>query len=184
MAFLTVLTRHMPARAALLTRNIASLQGQTDPDYEQLVLEDGHSRGWAFARQMLIDAANSLVADYACEYVLILDDDDVMRAPDGIAQLKRAARGAPPVIIFRGRHAELGILPSHSWQGRPECGDIGIFDFILRADVYRECIGAQSASDYAHDHALIAAAYDRHQEAVVWLDAVICAADKRRIGKD
>lgn len=184
MAFLTVLTRHIPGREKLLERNHASLRTQSDPDYAQLVLLDIERRGWAYARQMLIDAAQSLVAEYAAEYVLILDDDDYMLEPDGIALMKMAAHDHPPVVIFRGLHAEMGRLPRRAWQSRPEPGDIGVFDFILRADVYRECVGAQSDSDYAHDHALIAAAYDRHAEAVVWLDAVICGADQRRIGKD
>ena len=180
MAFLTVITRHLPGREKLLERNQASLSRQSDPDYEQRVMVDSERRGWAYARQMLVLAGLALTDGY----VLVLDDDDYMLEPDGITLLKIAAHDHPPVVIFRGLHAELGRLPRRAWQSRPEPGDIGVFDFILRADVYRECVGAQSDSDYAHDHALIAAAYDQHKESVVWLDAVICGADRRRIGKD
>jgi len=178
MAFVTILTRHLPARHALLRRNQESLRAQHDPDYTQQILIDPLARGWAYARQLLVEAARPITAGY----VWIVDDDDYLIDPHGIVELKRAAGHAPPGIIFRGRHAELGVLPTHSWRQRPARGDIGSFDFILRADVFRACVSMTSDSDYAHDHAIIAAAYDQHAAEVVWLDRVICAADARRLG--
>jgi len=186
-AFLTVVTRHMPARWQLLERNTASLHAQSDPDYSQVTLVDELGSGFERANELLAMAAPMVTG----RYVLILDDDDVMEAADGIAALKAAVVdniGAhpgtygPPAIIFRGRHADLGVLPVRSWQARPQVGDIGSFDFILRADVYREFARARGASAYAQDHALIEAVYDRHAPEIVWLDKVICAADRRRMG--
>lgn len=176
--FLSVVTRNMPGRQAMLDRNLASLQAQSDPDYERLVLLDDVGRGFEYARQMLITARNGVAGRYA----LILDDDDVMEAEDGIAALKAAAAGDPPAIVFRGRHADMGVLPTHSWQGTPKQGDIGSFDFVLRRDVYDAHVEARGSSDYAHDFAIIEEVYAKYAAQVVWLDKVICAADKRRIG--
>jgi len=181
MAFLTVLTCHLPGRAALLARNQASLQAPTDLDYDQRVMTDFVRSGFEHVRDMMRQAAQTLPEH---GYVLILDDDDVMSNPRGIETLKVAARDNPPAVIFRGQHADLGVLPKHAWQTRPACGDIGSFDFILRVDVFRACVAAETQTAYAYDHAIIAAAYDAYPGAVVWCDHVICAADKRRIGKD
>ena len=180
MAFVTILTRHLPARRALLERQQLSLRQQSDADYTQRVLVDEQARGFLYSWQMLIEAAKHIADDY----VLILDDDDYILETDAIAILKLTAEGAPPVIIFKGGHAELGVLPRVAWGERPVMGDIGSFDFILRADVFRACVGAPTDTAYAHDYAIIAEAYDRHAEAVVWLDAVLCGADKRRIGQE
>jgi hypothetical protein len=178
MAFLTVLTRHLPWRGFLLARNRESLRRQVGPDYTQRVLVDDVGRGFAQARQMLIDAA----PEVATRYVFILDDDDYLMAPDALVSLAHAARADPPGVIFRGWHAELGVLPHTSWGQRPTVGDIGAFDFILRADVFAACVTAQSESDYAHDHAIIAAAYDAHAAEMVWLDRIMACADDRRMG--
>lgn len=194
--FLTIITRHMPARAELLKRNQASLKAQTDPDYEQIVLTDNvpGGGGWGYARQMLIDGSMKARG----RYVLVLDDDDMMRAIDGVAMLKAAVGLTPTplvpqykIVIFRGWHGvELGTLPRTHWQQAPVQGDIGCFDFILRRDVFRECVLVRGQSDYAHDFDIIAAAYAKYGSTgsptggdVVWLDQVICAADKRRMGQ-
>lgn len=168
----------MPARVPLLARCQASLAAQTDPDWRQVLLVDDQGRGFDYARELLALSRQKVYGRYA----LILDDDDVMDDPDGVAALKAAAAGNPPAVIFRGRHADLGILPAHNWGARPVMGDIGAFDFILRRDVYCALAGVAGESAYAADHALIAAVYDRHAADIVWLDRVICAADKRRIG--
>lgn len=168
----------MPGRAELLQRCRASLEAQTDPDWRQTVMVDDVGRGFDYARELLVLSRLKVYGRYA----LILDDDDVMADPDGVAALKAVAIDVPPAVIFRGRHAELGILPAHHWQARPVMGDIGAFDFILRADVYCALAGTPGPSAYAADHALIEAVYDRHGADIVWLDRVICAADKRRIG--
>lgn len=178
MAFLSVVTRHLRGREALLQRCAHSLALQSDPDYEHHVLTDEVGRGFDYANGLLAQAAGLIGGDY----VLILDDDDVMGARDGVAALKQAAAGEPPAVVFRGQHANLGVLPSVSWRQRPQAADIGSFDFILRADVYREFVTVAGESAYAHDFAMIAAVYDAYGPAIVWLDKVICAADARRIG--
>lgn len=192
--FLTIVTRHLPERAKLLERNQISLMTQTDPDCVPMVKVDDvpGGGGWGKARQMLIEASWGVLGSY----VLILDDDDFMQARDGIESLKAAVaphpgplpegeRGKlPPVVIFKGYHSEeLGVLPRTHWKQAPVQGDIGCFDFILRADVFKQCVLARGQNDYAHDFDIISAAYTAHAEDVVWLDKIICAADKRRMGK-
>ena len=181
--FLTVVTRHLPARADLLERNQASLRAQTDQDYEQVVITDFDGGGFKQAVAMLRNAAHSLNG----RYVLILDDDDVIEDRHAISILKSTVgagspRPEPPAVIFRGRHAELGVLPGYSWLREPVRGDIGVFDFVLRADVYKTFVETPIINAYAFDHDLISAVYAAHGSEIVWLDRIICAADRRRLG--
>lgn len=177
--FLTIITRHLPGRESLLERNQASLRAQTDPDYEQIVITDLDTGGFKQAVAMLRSAAHTLNG----RYVLILDDDDVIEDRHAISLLKSAVgAGLAPAVIFRGRHAELGVLPGYSWLREPVRGDIGVFDFILRADIYKTFVETPILNAYAFDHDLISAVYAAHGSEIVWLDRVICAADLRRMG--
>lgn len=180
MPFLSVVTRHLPARAELLQRNKDSLKNQTDPDFESIVFVDAQARGFAHAHKLLSDASFFVQG----RYVLILDDDDYVSDRDAIKAFKEATLHQPPVVIFRGQHADLGILPARTWLEAPALGDIGCFDFILRADIYKEISRTTPAPDnpYTGDYAIIAAAFAQYQAQAVWLDRVICTADKRRLG--
>lgn len=178
--FLSIVTRHMAGREALLARNRESVRAQTvdASQYEHVVFTDDDARGFGYARQMLVQAAGRLSG----RYVLILDDDDVMENENGIALLKQAASKSPPAVVFRGRHGGLGILPRSSWEDRPRLGDIGVFDYILRADVFRRVVTVEGDDAYNHDFYMIDAAWETHGDEAVWLDAVICAADRQRMG--
>ena len=178
MPFLSVITRHLAGRIELLKRNRESLAAQTDPDYEQITMADEIGRGFGHAHDLLIQALPFVHGDY----VLILDDDDFIQAADMIETLKAITLTKPPIVIFRGLHADFGILPSYSWGQAPKLGDVGCFDFIMRADVFREFVKVTSANAYAHDYFILAAAFERHGSKTAWLDKVMCAADRRRNG--
>lgn len=180
MAFLDVITRHMPKRRHMLRANDAALKAQSDPDFKQWVLTDTAGRGWAYAAEMLVDVAPKLTG----EYVLILDDDDLMIHHQAIHELKMAAITRPPAILFRGWHGDLGVLPPDGAFGRrPQLGKIGSFDFILRRDVFCELVPRSIDGGYCNDFALIDGVFDHHPGGVIYLDLVICAVMMRSMGK-
>jgi hypothetical protein len=180
MAFLDILTRHLPDRKYMYRANHACLQAQSDPDYCHWTLADEERRGWQHAARLLAEVAPKLRS----EYVLILDDDDLMINADGICLLKEAARDTEPAaVVFRGWHGDLGILPGpNGWMRRPFMGGIGSFDFIVRRDVFLEVVQESVNGGYCNDFAIIDGVFERNLP-VVWLDALICAVMKRSRGK-
>jgi hypothetical protein len=179
MAFLDILTRHMPQRKYMLRANDACLKAQSDPDFKQWVLVDEKRRGWQHAAAMLMDVAPKLKG----EYVLILDDDDLMINSEAICLLKEATQSQPAAVIFRGWHDDLGVLPGVDvWMRRPRLATIGAFDFITRRDVFCELVGTTGVAGYCNDFAIIDAVFERDMPRV-WLDRLLCAVMKRSRGK-
>lgn len=183
MAFLDVLTRHMPhkpERKHMFRANHACLQAQSDPDFKSWLLVDDKGRGWKFAAQLLVEAAPKLKS----EYVLILDDDDLMINADGICLLKEAAQSKPAAVIFKGWHGDrLGVLPGVDvWLKRPRLGTIGSFDFIIRRDLFGELAEAAVSYGYGNDFGIIDGVFEQGLP-VVWLDVLVCAVMRRSLGQ-
>jgi hypothetical protein len=176
--FLTVVTRHMPARAALLEANVASLACQSDTDYEQLIITDHEGRGTGWANTNLRNYADAPSG----QYVLVLDDDDLLACPDAIAQLRQAARSRPGVIMARMNHGLLGVLPDAAhWVKEPVRGRIGVSAAICRRDVWQGA-AQQFANCYDGDFPFILAAYYSGR-GVVWLDRVLTRVQQIGRGK-
>ena len=177
MTFLSILTRHMPQRAEMLQINKASLCMQSCQDFEQLLMIDGQGGGWKHAAEMLTD----MVQDATGDYVLILDDDDILLNADGIKLMKEATITAPAAVIFKGYHADLGILPNdNTWMRRPRLAQIGSFDFITRRDVFVELV--DTADGYNNDFGIIDGVFERCLP-VTWLNVLMCAVMRRSKGK-
>jgi len=179
LAFLSILTRHLPQRAAMLKINKASLAMQSCQDFEQLLAIDGLGQGWKHAAEMLADMARDATGDY----VLILDDDDIMLNADGVKLIKEAAGSAPAAVIFRGYHADLGILPNDNiWMRRPGLAQIGSFDFITRRDVFCDLVETAVSNGYTNDFGIIDGVFERGLP-VTWLNVLVCAVMRRSRGQ-
>ena len=180
MTFLTVVTRCYK-RPDMLVENMTSLEGQTDPDYEQLFIVDFEGRGIGWANRALG------TVEPAGEYVMVLDDDDMLTNDRAIELMKAATPKIqrygrptierPDMLIFKASHDGLGILPSPAiWGKRPLKGHIGSCDFISRRDVWERHIhrfGVDEGGDYAYLHAVW---MDRPK--VVWLDEVLAGVQR------
>ena len=169
--FLSVVTRCY-RRPAMLEANKASLEAQTDPDYEHIFLVDDEGAGMLEANRRLAKA------NPKGEYVLVLDDDDRLADPEAIAALKEAATpDDPALVIFRADHASRGILPdSRVWQKRPAHGHIGSCDFITRRDWWERHIHAFGAPEGGDYRFLWAMWMD--MPTVVWLDRQLAAVQR------
>jgi glycosyltransferase involved in cell wall biosynthesis len=180
MTFLTVVTRCYK-RPVMLANNVASLEAQTDPDYEHLFIVDdeGQGIGWANRALGMVEPAG--------DYVLVLDDDDMLISDRAIELMKDAAikiqrTGRPTIeppdlLIFKAEHGDLGTLPSKAiWGKRPLKGHIGSCDFISRRDVWEKHIhrfGVDEGGDYAYLHAVWMDTPD-----VRWLDEVLASVQR------
>jgi glycosyltransferase involved in cell wall biosynthesis len=165
----------MASRPTLYARHTASLCAQTDLDFEHVVIVDEVGRGVEWANKALAAHADGISGDY----VLILDDDDVLLRRDAVAMLKRTVRehDQPHIVIYRGDHGELGILPhTASWGEAPVRCKIGSFDFITRADWYKRDI-AHFGQPTVGDFAFLDAMWQRDPR-VVWLDEILVAVQR------
>jgi len=167
--FLSVFTRHMASRPRQFEECLRSLTAQTDQDFEQIVIVDHVGRGVAWANRQFVAYQQAVRGDY----VLTLDDDDVLVRPEAVALLRAAAaESQADIIIFKGDHGPLGILPDRLvWQKRPLHGHISGQDFIVRREVWQrhaDCYPAIYAADYAFISELWRCGYKAH-----WLDVVL-----------
>jgi len=169
--FLSIVTRCHPQRASMLAKNIDSLKAQTDQGYQHILLEDDEGRGLEYANSML------QWADPEGEYVLILDDDDMLIDDEAIAKLRDVVYDRPDVVMFRAEHAWLGTLPSaRVWQREPIQGHIGSCDFIVRRDVWLEHIKA-FAQPRCGDYHFIRSVWDSDPD-VEWLPDVLAGVQR------
>lgn len=173
--FLSVITRCYK-RPNMQAKNVASLEGQADPDYEQLFIVDerGHGIGWA--------NRSLAIAGPVGEYVMVLDDDDMLVNDCAITWLKEATINAPALVIFKADHKELGILPSKAvWSKRPLKGQIGSISFISRRDIWDRHIaafGVDEGGDYAYLYAVW-----QEKPSVFWLDEVLAGVQQISRGR-
>lgn len=167
--FLTVLTRCYK-RPLMLRENMDSLARQTDRDYEQILIVDdtGRGIGWSFANlKNYADQIRGL-------YVFLLDDDDMIKTPDFIAELKAFAYqyDMPDVIMMRMEHQPGWILPDRDhWLMQPTMNHIGCSAYAVRRNVWRAHV-AEFRPIYQGDFTFIDAVYHSGVR-VAWLDRVM-----------
>jgi glycosyltransferase involved in cell wall biosynthesis len=175
--FLSVVTRCYK-RPSFLEKNQASLEMQTMTNYEQILIIDEEGRGLHAANMSLADAYPS------GEYVLVLDDDDVLVDPAALEMLQCFVEQEqrPGLIFFKADHGPLGTLPdSIVWGKRPIHGRVGSCDFISRRDIWEKHIpafGAPSGGDYAY---LFSVWQDG--PCVAWLDKKLAAVQRISNGR-
>lgn len=174
--FLSIVTRHLPERKALLERNQRSVAAQTDRDLEQVLVTDDEKRGLVWADANLASAKNLIRG----EYVYVLDDDDYLVDAEFVAKAKEAAREHEPGIIFvRMRRLPFWgkVLPCEATWGRPpSLGYIGSPCFVVKRELWVEHIEAWGQPAHG-DYYFITKVYNTGC-AVVWLDRVVAEVDR------
>ena len=150
--FLEILTRCYK-RPRMFAINQTSLWAQTDPDWVQTLLVDDVGRGIAWATENMAAYAPKLVGDY----ILILDDDDMLICPTLVADLKcLAAEFDPDVIMLRMDHGGGVVLPDDdTWGQPPVLGRIGCSAFVVRRAVWAAHAGAMVPGQYHSDFLFI-----------------------------
>lgn len=173
MPFLSIVTRTYK-RPRGLARCKLCLEGQTDHDFEHLVVEDTVGLGVAQSHQLIRDSRPK------GDYVMILDDDDFAATPYMVSDLKAAAQAYDPdVIVFRQNNAQLGILPDRFvWQQYPIKGHISGSCVAVKWHVWTACIpaimtgGLNGGPCYEGDFYYIDAVW-HYTTKLHWLDKVL-----------
>ena len=135
MPFLSIVTRTYQ-RPEALKQCKRSVAMQADQDLEHLILRDTVGVGVVEAYRLLLNVQPR------GEYVMILDDDDLLTSPWFVSDLKAASRAYDPdVIVFKMQSEELGVLPdAFVWQQKPIHGRIGGSNVAVKLHVWDNCI--------------------------------------------
>lgn len=178
--FLEILTRHLNGREELLERNIASLDGLTDDDWEQTFLIDNVGRGITWATENLARQAHCLRGDY----IWILDDDDVCIRPALVRELREIVeRNAPDVIMMRMDCAERGVLPDGAyWENPPAHAHISSSCYVVRRDVWQWHAGAWVPGVYHSDYLFIQSVFSG-APVVYWHNVIAARVQQIGLGR-
>lgn len=135
MPLLTIITRTFGGRPLGLAANVASVERQARRDeIQHLIVVDSEGRGVGWAQENLRH-----VRDIRGDYVMLLDDDDLLVVDDLIQGLERQVADSPEVVIVQMDMGGGNIVPSGShWQSQPEHSTIACSCYILRRDVWNE----------------------------------------------
>jgi hypothetical protein len=129
--FLSIVTRTY-FRERLLSLNKASLQIQTCRDFEHVIIRDRVGLGAAKANLLYH------TAEVKGDYVLPLDDDDILTDQFVVEKLKKLITPTkPPFVIVKAKHP-WGVIPEpiHWGRGLPPYGSIGNSSVVVRKDVW------------------------------------------------
>jgi len=154
-----------------LQRNQLSLQLQSDPDFEQVVITDTQSLGYLHANTQIFEIADKLYG----QYIYILDDDDYVIDINFISNFKwflSSQQHLPPIIICKGFIDEKPF--PKVWQAPLHRGQIGSPNFITRNDIFR-LYAANWVKDRAGDWHFISAC-SKHEN-FCWWDKTIFKAE-------
>jgi hypothetical protein len=158
----------------MLEQNQRSLQHQTDPDFEQIVITDNEDRGYLWANSQIAKLTEKLQG----QYVYILDDDDKLVCDTFIEDFKSLiinCKIRPMVVICKGYYIENKIFPKF-WQTEPIRGQIGSPNFIVDKTVFhdRKHMWQQKR---AGDYFFIKSCWDANPDWFFWWDQIIFKAD-------
>lgn len=175
--FLTIYTPTY-RRPRALRRCLASVARQLRRNFEHIVYRDEIGEGIAGMFARLIENA----ANFAGEYVYVLQDDDWLTDPDVTGQLEDFARasGNPPVIIARTRKGPLA-LPSIEGQ-RPSVGEIDLGNYVVRRDVFMEHRQGFASGRYVADCDFIQRVWDAGVT-FAWCDCLLSTSHGWRHGR-
>lgn len=152
--FLEIITRAY-RRPEMLAVNQATLDFQTDSDWQQTIIRDPVGVGVA--------QVNARMRDFEPEgqYVWILDDDDMCIRDTFVAELKQIVEThQPDVIMVKMDHLHRGILPDDDvWGGKPVKGRIGCSAYVVKNETWRNNRKAWW-HDYSADYDFINAIFN------------------------
>ena len=153
----------------MLANNRQSLGAQTSQDYEQIFIVDDVGYGVSWANKQFYRHRDGLKGDY----ILMLDDDDMLTRNDAIEQLKAAAADGPELVMCRFECGPAGVVPTDEmWAAQwPKITHVGTPCFITRRDIWYDNI-KHFGQPHAGDYHFLAAIWP-NLNSIEWLDIVI-----------
>ena len=176
MPFLSIVTRHLTNRKALLSRCVQSLESQTDMDFEHIIIEDPIGIGIEQANQSLFLNRNRVNG----KYVFILDDDVWVTSDHFVETIKTILSENPYDILFFKSLRPSGIMP-RIWM----LADRGVIDTacaVVQKDLWKSSI--HRFMPYRGGDGVFIKHLTKRTDNVLWYDSVFTTTDKARFGGD
>lgn len=148
------------------------------PDFQHIILPDEERRGVEWANGMMTERDWT---DIKGDYVMILDDDDILNGSDVITRLQSAAvkywkeNGThPDLFIVQMDHGPRGILPRDQFYREgglyPGRGQIGCSAVIPSRELFTQAIKDYKAA-YDGDYYFVKSCLD-NATAPMWLQFI------------
>lgn len=179
MKTIAFVTRVHPKRPNMLKVCIDSIKKQTDDDYIHIIHRDDKTKN-GYGR-LLANQSFAKVSPIDAQYVMAIDDDDMIVDPDFVKVFKKIVDDDnPEIVFFRATIAgRVYPLPGY-WEKPPRRKRIGGSCFAVRLDIWKKYIhkfGVKSAGDYH----FISECY-RNTKKHVWLDRIVAKTQKKAGG--
>jgi len=173
--FMTFVTRCYK-RPKALKKCKASIQAQTDQDFEHIFIVDEIGQGIGWANKQFYTHRKRVRG----EYVYLVDDDAYITDPNFVAAIKKvAAEQAPDVIMVKLYIYSKEYPTPEVWEKYPIRGKIAGGCICVTNKVYQDYIqnfGHPKAGDYY----FIKSVFDAKGLKIVWLDRNVKSTGRMR----
>ena len=170
--FMSFITRCYK-RPKKLEQCIASINNQTDKDFEHIFIEDDVGMGLEWANKQLYEHRKRVKG----EYVYICDDDDQVSDRNFVATIKKIVKeSAPDVIITKMLREGKEFPTSNVWNKDPIKKEIGTGCICVTNEVFQkhiETFGKPRFGDYYYIKDIFEGEYKTY-----WLDKIVMVGMK------
>ncbi|HZX09938.1 MAG TPA: hypothetical protein VFG01_03235 [Acidobacteriota bacterium] len=182
MKTIAFITRVHPARPNMLRTCKESVKKQTCDDYLHILhRNDNTESGYGVSKANL---AMKKVRPINAQYVMVLDDDDMLIDRDFVKTIKKETEtNKPEIIFFKGIINERWTYPKPNiWGKAPKFALIASFCFAVRRDIWMANIhefGKPTMAGVGGDFSFISACYKRTKNHL-WLDRIVAKTQKKQ----
>ena len=176
MKAIAFITRVKPRRFRMLTICTNSIKKQTSDDYIHIIFRDDKTKygyGMLLANQSL-----AKVSPIDTQYVMVIDDDDIIIDSDFVKIFKEIVdNNNPEIVFFKGIVFGCGIPPLNLWEKCPVQDQISGSCFAVRLDIWEKYVhkyGKERRGDYS----FISECY-KNTKNHFWLDRIVFKTQRR-----
>jgi hypothetical protein len=168
--FLTIVTRHLFNRPIMYKQHMESVNAQTDPDFEHVIIYDNIGCGVAKANLSFYRNRKRIKG----KYVFMLDDDDVFISNKFVEDLKSIVQKQPNVgMIFVRMYINGENYPTDMVWKKDVLfqNHIGTSNVVVRNDLYQkyiQCFFAMQTGDFQFINTVF-----KSKTEVYWRDDVV-----------
>jgi len=170
MKTIAFITRVKPRRFKMLKICINSIKKQTNDDYIHIIYRDDRTKtgyGMLLANQSL-----ARVSPIDAQYVMVIDDDDMIIDSDFVKTFREIVdNNNPEIVFFKGIIFGHKIPPANLWEKCPVCDCISGSCFAVRIDIWEKYVH-KYAKKRCGDYSFISECY-KNTKNHFWLDRIV-----------
>lgn len=170
------ITRVHPKRPNMLKTCIDSIKKQTSDDYIHILSRDDKTEN-GYGRFMA-NKSFAKISPINAQYVMTIDDDDMLIDPDFVNIFKEIINKNNPEIVFFKAYISNHLYPRPDfWIKAPVIARIGSLCFAVRLDIWKKYV-YEFGKKVCGDYYFISACY-KNTKNHVWLDRIVAKTQKK-----